>query len=390
MRIWSRHPLKSDGNTSPLSVKATQRPEALTLQIDVLRPRDLSAEDIARWVEIQGMDPALDSPFLSPFWAQTVERAQGDSRHAFKVAILRDGQKARGFFPVRAGRLTALPVGAPFNDAQAVIAEPGLDVDPLALVSALGVKRYDFTLQIESQRAFAPFARGRCEIRLAEMPDGYAAYEAEKRAGGEKLFKRMATNRRRAEREFGEIRFEALSSSKAAFEVLMEAKSRQLRGAGQTDIFGPAWPRRMLEDLLARRTADFGAVLFTLHLGGNLAAVHLHLHTRRTLNAWLITHDPHFSQVSPGILLFLEVLKWMDGAGLHRMGLGIGDYQFKRDLGTASHWVTHGTVGLPSPVTWLREAAYAASALAEALPLGKFSDYPARARRRIDVIRSLR
>ena len=141
------------------------------------------------------LDPALDHPFLSPYWAQTVERAQADGPYTFKVAILREGGQARGFFPVRAGRFTALPVGAPFSDLQAVIAEPGLQFDPKDLVRALGVHRYDFTLQLETQEAFRPYAKGRTDQRLADMPQGYAAYEAEKRAAGEKLFKKLGTSR---------------------------------------------------------------------------------------------------------------------------------------------------------------------------------------------------
>ena len=360
------------------------------MQIEIVRPRDLSTEDVRRWVEIQGLDPAMDSPFLSPFWSQTVERAQGDSRYAFKVAILRDGGVARGYFPVRAGKLTALPVGAPFSDHQAVIAEPGLRYEPQDLLRALGVQRYDFTMQLETQAAFAPYARGRSEVRIADLTDGYGAYEAARRADGEKIFKKMGTSRRNAERDFGPMRFTPLSDSRAAFDALLEAKSRQLRASGHSDIFGPAWPRRMLEDLLQNRTTDFGAGLFTLHLGDELAAIHLHIHTRTTLNAWLITHDDRFDRVSPGILLFLEILKWMDCVGLQRMDLGIGDYRFKRALASHVQGATYGTVGLPSLVTWMRQAAYGASALAEALPLGKFSQFPARARRRLDVIRSLR
>ncbi len=361
-----------------------------TLQIDIVRPRDLSAEDLARWVEIMSMDPALDHPFLSPYWAQTVERAQGDGPYAFKVAILREDGRACGFFPVRAGRFTALPVGAPFNDLQAVIAEPGLQFDPKDLVRALGVHRYDFTLQLETQEAFGPYAKGRTDQRLADMPRGYAAYEAEKRAEGEKLFKKLGTSRRNAEKEFGPLRFTPLAQSSSAFEGLLMAKSQQLRATGRSDIFGPPWPRRMLEDLLRRRTPDFGGVLFTLHFGDALAATHLHIHTGKTMNAWLISHDSRFDRVSPGVLLFQEILKWMGGAGLQRLDFGAGDYQFKRAFGNITQGVTYGSVGLASPITWMRQAAYGASALAEALPLGRFSHYPARARRRLDVIRSLR
>ena len=40
------------------------------MQIDVLRPQDLSAERVARWGELQAADIELDTPFLAPGWAR--------------------------------------------------------------------------------------------------------------------------------------------------------------------------------------------------------------------------------------------------------------------------------------------------------------------------------
>ena len=72
-----------------------------------------------------------------------------------------------------------------------------------------------------------------------------------------------------------------------------------------------------------------------------------------------------------------------------RLDLGPGDYQFKRSLANTGQWVTHGFVGLPSPSSLVREAAYGVRAAAEALPLGRVSALPGKAMRRLDVLRGL-
>ena len=64
------------------------------VEIDVLRPRDMSPDMIARWRELQRLDPAWDSPFLSPLWPLAVERAQGGARA--KVRTPRRSSCARG------------------------------------------------------------------------------------------------------------------------------------------------------------------------------------------------------------------------------------------------------------------------------------------------------
>ena len=46
-------------------------------------------------------------------------------------------------------------------------------------------------------------------------------------------------------------------------------------------------------------------------------------------------------------------------------------------------------MGLASPAALLREAAYGVRAAMESLPLGKVSELPGKAMRRLDVIRGL-
>lgn len=357
------------------------------MEFDVVRPQDLSASRMARWAELQAGDIALDSPFLGPDWARVVERVQGSK---IRVAVAHEGGRDLGFLPVKIGAYTAIPAGGAMCDYQALVCEPGAAIEVRPLIQALGVHRFDFTQMLARQQAFAGYERGGASSFVIDAPDGYAAYEAERRATGTSILKDADKKRRKAERELGPPTFRAFSRSIADFERLVAWKRAQYRATGQTDIFESAWTGPLVRELFERRDPDFGAGLFTLHFGDKLAAVHLHLHGRKTIHGWIIAHDPQFEKYSPGILLFQDILRWMDGTPYSRLDLGYGDYRFKRELSNHIQDVTHGFVGVPSPAALVRGAAYGVRAAAEALPLGRVSDLPGKAMRRMDQWRGLR
>lgn len=361
------------------------------MQIDVVRPRDLSAEATARWDALQaGAGMALDSPFLSWRWAAAVERVQeGAGGRGVRIAVLRDHGRIVGFLPVRLGAFTAMAAGAPMCDYQAVIAEPGLVVRPRDLVRALGVGRFDFSHMMEGQAPFVRHAHGRDQSFIVDMPEGYDAYAVQRRAETTAL-KDLDKKRRKAEREIGPLRFTAQSDSRADFEQLWLWKREQLRRTGQTDIFGAPWIMRLMEDLFERREPEFGGLFSTLHAGERLIAAQFHLRGQHTIHAWMIAHDAEFERYSPGLLTFQDIMRWMGPTPYTRLDLGPGDYRFKRELSNATQGVMHGYVGVTSPAAAVRKAAYTVRWAAEALPLGKVSDLPGKAMRRMDVLRALR
>ena len=104
----------------------------------------------------------------------------------------------------------------------------------------------------------------------------------------------------------------------------------------------------------------------------------------------MVAHEDAFERYSPGLLLFQDILKWMDDQPFDRMDLGYGDYRFKRELSNLQRPLMHGFVGVPSAASFVREAAYGVRRAAEALPLGAVSALPGKAMRRIDLIRGLR
>jgi CelD/BcsL family acetyltransferase involved in cellulose biosynthesis len=360
------------------------------VQIDLIRPDELTAEQAALWSAWQAADPALDTAFLAPEWVRAVERAhRGDPSH-LGVAVLRDAGEVCGFLALKFGTVTALPAGAPMCDYQGLVMRPGAAITPRELVGGLGLHRLDFTHWIAEQAAFEPHMRGVCRSHIIDVTDGYAAYEAERRAAGTGVLKDIDKKRRKVERELGEVRFTPVSRSSSDFDQLLAWKREQLHRTHQTDIFAPAWTRTLLADLFDSRDPDFGGALFTLHIGEKLAAAQFNLRASQGLHCWIIAHDPGLERYSPGMLMFQDIVRWMEATPYSRLDLGPGDVRFKLQMANAGRDVGHGFVGVPSPATLMRTAVYRVRQAAESLPLGRVSELPGKAMRRMDQWRGLR
>lgn len=362
------------------------------MQIDVVRPWELTAFAVERWAALQAADPALDSPFLSPHWPRAVARAQGPEANdrGLRVAVFGGLKDPRGFMAARVGAFTAMPAGAPMCDYQGLVAEPGLEIDPRQIAEAFGVGRLDFCHMLEDQALFTPLARGREDSFVIDVADGYAAYEAERKAAGVSALKDTDKKRRKVERELGPVTFTAFSRARGDLDQLTAWKQAQWQATGQTDLFAAGWPLALVRGLFTSRDPDFGGILFALHIGDKLAAAQLDIRGGRNIHSWIIGHDPAFERYSPGMLLFQDILRWMDDTPYSRLDLGAGDYRFKRELSNLKIGVTHGFIGAPSAAALMRETAYALRKAAESLPLGRVSELPGKAMRRLDLMRGLR
>ncbi len=363
------------------------------MKIDIARPSELTRADIGDWTARLAADSALDSPFLSPGWALAVEQAQAAiwgqrPRGGLQVARLENADGARGYFSARLRGAAAMPAGAPMCDYQGLAGDPGLELDPRELVAALGADRLDFSHMLTEQPLFAPFIKGREVSHGVNLAGGYEAYAAEK-AAESGMLKDLNKRRRKVEREIGPVRFEAHSRAQSAFDRLIVWKRELMRETGQTDIFDAEWPLRLLLDLFASRDPDFGGVLFTLSFGDQLVAAHLHLRGRHTIHAWFIGHDRTFDRYSPGLLLFQDIMRWMDDTPFHYLDFGGGDYRFKQQFANAGREIGHGFVGRPSTAALVRSAEYGVRAAAERLALGRVSELPGKAMRRLDLWRGL-
>lgn len=361
------------------------------MAIDVLRPSELSDAQLQAWRGFQAADPDLGNPFLSPEWAQAVERARAPGRTL--VAMQHAHGRSEAFLAVRAGPFTAQPVGSPLSDYQGVVAAPGVTADLQGMLRGLGVTRYDFTHSPASQSALAAGFQGRqrsCYVDVSVSPETFAKRF---RADGSDLLRDIGKRIRKAEREVGPVTFTWRDQDRNALGELFNQKRNQYRATRQTDVLKPAWVGRLMEDLVGRTPSGdphaFGAMFSTLRIDGRFAAGHLGLHAGPVVHAWFIAHDPAFGRYSPGMVLITELARKLTGEGWKELDLGGGEYPFKARLCDASREIAYGFVGVPSPAAAFRGAAYGIRRAVEEAPLGRVSAWPGKAMRRWDVIRAL-
>lgn len=357
------------------------------MAIDVIRPAELTAEHLKAWRAFQAGDPDLGSPFLTAEWAQAVEAA--DSPGRVRVAVEHDQGRPMAFLAARVGTMTALPVGAPMSDYQAVVAAPGASPDVNGLLRALGVQRYDFAQAPASQAALAAGFQGVTESRFVDLSGGWPAVQGRLKARGSDLVKDVGKRWRRMEREAGMVTLVTEDPDPEAFDALLRWKRAQYRDTRQTDVLAADWTRRLLRDVLDRRDPAFRGALTTLRIAGRPVAAHLGLQAGGVHHAWFIAHDCDFGRFSPGMVLIVELTRRLADAGAREFDLGPGDYPFKVRLCDQGRPVAYGYVGRRSPAVAVRGAAYAVRRWAEAAPLGRVSALPGKAMRRWDVIRAM-
>ena len=359
------------------------------MRFDLIRPEDLSEGDAGTWRDLAALHADTRSPFLGPDWVRAVSACAGPDAARARVLVIRDGEDAVGFMGVRVGRFSSISAGAPFCDYQGLVLRPDVGVTARQVVDALNTDRLDLSCVVASDRTFADHLRVRDASMVIDLSEGYDAYQKERRAAGTDILQDAAKKMRKLFREHGEARFTPLSASQDDLATLIGWKRARYGETRQTDVLEPAWSQALMQTVFGQRDAQFGAPLFTLHAGDQLIAAHLALRAGPRLHAWIIAHDDRFARYSPGLLLIAEIIRWAASQGCDEFDLGPGDYGFKVRLANRHRAIGHGFVGRPSAPTWLRAAAYGVRETAEALPLGRFSELPGKAMRRLDLIRSL-
>src|SRR5262249_21162452 len=95
-----------------------------------------------------------------------------------------------GFFPHQRHALgIGRPIGAGLTDCQGLIAPPGLELDPRALLQACRLSVWEFDHLLAEQSAFAPYhAQTRVEP-VMDLRDGFEAYAENARRQAPKTVK---------------------------------------------------------------------------------------------------------------------------------------------------------------------------------------------------------
>lgn len=356
------------------------------MRIHLAHPADLGAPELAHWRRLQQTDAALAGPFFSPGYAQAVAAARTDAR----LLVLEDDGGIAGYFAAqRPSAFAAMPLGTPLTDVQGLVAAPDLPVTAGDLCRALKVGRIDFSGVLATQTAFAGGHRGVSGSWIAEVGAGSAAYLAVLRERRNETVRQQDKKRRKLVREQGEVVFTPQSRNRAHFEQVLAWKQGQSRRTRQPPVWETPWVLDVVNAAWESSAPDFRGALFTLTVGDTLVAGNFFLAGNGVLQDWIIAHDDAFNGYSPGVMLARAICEWAGDNGFHSVDFGPGDYQYKRQLTTTTRDLAWGFAARPSLAGAVRGVQYGVRGLVEAAPLGRWSDLPGKAMRRLDVWRGI-
>jgi len=313
--------------------------DSISMRYESQKMREVGADDIARWADLQCADPRFASPFLRPEFAQWL----GEVRDDIRVVIIREGDAAVGFFPFGKCGAAAHPVGTPLSSCQAVVAEANCRWDGLELLRATGLHRLTFDFWIPGQEEIGSFCTVAAQCPYVDLSEGFDAYAAAKKEQGSKLFKDVRQKMKKLVRDHGPVRCELIRETQAA-ERLIEWKSAQCRRTHVADLFRFDWPAQVLNAAVTRATDACGAMMWGLYSGERLIAVNVVLRSHQHADGWFIAFDSCYERYSPGMILFHEMLRNLPAQGIARLGLGKGVFGYKQRLMTGTTIVHEGII----------------------------------------------
>lgn len=353
----------------------------MSISARVIRPGELTSDEIERWRTLQGTHRGLWSPFFSPEFTLAVGAARSDAR----VAVLSEAGETWGFFPFHVCRSgIGKPIGGPISDYQGVIADPARVFDAGALLAACGLSTYDFNHLPSTQ---ASLRRGALHVAASPHIDvsaGYQAYVAEQSKKSKDHFKKFERRLRKMERELGPVRLEVHDDSAAAWDTVVAMKNASYRRMGVGSILDVAWVARTLAEIRATRSAPFAGMLSTLYAGDRPVAAHFGMRSATTLHWWFNTYDHELRAYAPGLALLLLLAQRAPSEGLSIIDFGRGDEDYKLTFANGTTELCEGSIELPRSLPGTLRLAQKAGVRAMAqLPLGPYASLPRRVLHRL-------
>ncbi len=310
------------------------------MNIRVVKPADLTPQDLQLWKQYQQRDTFLANPFLCPEYIMAVSEIQ----EGVQVGIMECGSEIVGFFPFqKTTRNIGDPVGLRLCDISGPILKGGIAWDPKSVVRASGLSGWHFQNLIRSQ-TMQPFEWACSEAPYLDLRGGFDKYKQERKRNGSNLFDEVARKARKLERAIGPVRFQFHISDDRVFAQLLEWKGAQRDQTKTFNVLSMGWARALLKRIEAIQTEDFAGLLSVLWAGDQLAAIHLGLRSRSILHYWIPTYNPGLGRYSPGSILLLETARAASEMGITRLDLGAGNERYKHRFKSNSLMLGFGSV----------------------------------------------
>lgn len=319
------------------------------LEVEIVAIDALGETRWALWRDMLAADPALNSPYFRPEFAQVAGRISPDAA----VAVFSRGGETVGFFPHQRRGGALQPLAAPMNDYHGVIAFPGQAPSLEEAARALGATRLNVTAWVGE----TSLGEDRRTVQVELGDGGYDAWYAERRANQGKFFKDKERARRSMEAELGPLRVERGLRDPALLDWLIDLKRDQYRRTARHDIFACGWTADLLHALLKEDRDGFGASMAGLWAGDRLTAIEYSLHAGDQYHFWFPGYEPSLARCSPGILLSMDTMRLASELGYRTFDFGFEGEHYKKYFCNGARLVREAVVLKPGLGAAVSEAA---------------------------------
>ena len=351
------------------------------MQTDIVTIDGIGAPERQVWNDFRARNSSLASPYFSLAFTEAMARRRNDTR----IAILHRNGTIDGFLPLHLSRTgVARPIGGPLGDHHGLItATPDLDIETALAGTGFGLFTYHGALA--DQASFARASTGPAEMSwVSDLSGGYESFLDDCARKDAKAMRNIRARQRKLAEMGDDVVFRIDDRRPDIFRAVIETKREQYRRTNALDVFVAGWARQLIEDLFDAETSELSGMLSTVEINGQLAAAHFGMRSERVLHYWFPVYWPEYSKLGPGLTLYLEIARHLAAQGGDQIHLGSGDYDFKRRLSNAAFGVVSGRLQRPSVAHTIVRTGQAIDELAQALPLGRVSNWPAKAFRRLD------
>lgn len=290
----------------------------------IVRPSELSGDDIDLWTAFCAADPSLAHPFFSFAFARTVDAV----RPHVRVAVLRKRGETVGFLPFQfSGWATralgaAERVGGDLADRFGVIAGAPLGLSSRELLHLAGLNSVSYSFLPAEQLRHGLTSQRATTGQRVRLPRDPEAFWPTLKATSRKFAYNVERSERLVARGLGPIEFTSRADPASELPRLIEMKGAQYLRTEGTNPLSLAWKVELLRQLLRNPAPYCTATLATLYAGGNWLASHLGLMSGTVLHYWYPVYNPAYSQLSPGNILAKHLVLSAISEGIEFFDLG--------------------------------------------------------------------
>ena len=309
--------------------------------VSIIGCHELDEVTYGFWLDLHRSNPELESPNFHPEYTKAVDSVRDDVR----IAVIRDDEgELVGIFPFQqSGECSAFPAGNRMNDYHGVMTAPGVEIDPVALLKKLNIKRLTFHAISTNREPFEKYQFEMIPSYSLDMSSGLDTY-MDWLCKRSRTIKELPRKNRGLERDFGPVRFEHNCKSLDVLDHVIELKRKKYQRTKIFDILSVDWASNLLRAIHQEEVDGLRSSLSVLWANDTLVAAHFGMVSGDVMQYWFPAFDPEYSKYSPGLQLLVDLIRSNSEAGINKIDFSYGSSRYKETFANSQRDVIFGQV----------------------------------------------